>query len=268
MRNLRILTYETPQDPYMNLAFEEAFTRVRSKDLTEDTLRIWRNKDAVIIGYFQYADEVVDLERARELGIKVVRRFTGGGAVYHDLGNINYALAIKDSVENVGELYKKYVKGILEALKILGFDPYVENINDVVVEDHKVSGTAASFRWNTSFFHGAMLVSTDLNRLVSVLKVSKKKLEDKKVLNVKYRVTNLQDVLKRKIENKELVESIVKGFEKMLNAQAYFDIPTKEELLVANILYNGKYSKDEWNLKRLSFSEFEIMEKKIDEVLK
>ncbi len=268
MRKLRILTYETPEDPYMNLAFEEAFTRVRSKDLTDDTLRIWRNKDAVIIGYFQYADEVVDLERAKALGIKVVRRFTGGGAVYHDLGNINYALALKDRVENVGDLYKKYVNGILNALNILGFDPYVENINDVVIQDHKVSGTAASFRWNTSFFHGAMLVSTDLNRLGSVLKVSKKKLEDKKVSDVKYRVTNLQDVLKRKIENRELIESITKGFEKMLNAQAYFDLPTKEELMVANILYSGKYSRDDWNLRRLSFREFETIEKKIDEILK
>ncbi len=268
MRNLRVITYETPEDPYMSMAFEEAFTRVRSKDLTDDTLRIFRHRDAVIIGYFQYADDVVNLEKARELGIKVVRRFTGGGAVYHDLGNINYALAVKYRIENVGELYKKYVNGILEALKILGVDPYVENINDVVVQDHKVSGTAASFRWNTSFFHGAMLVSTDLNRLGSVLKVSKKKLEDKKVSDVKYRVTNLQDVLKRKIENKELVESIVKGFEKMLNAQAYFDIPTREELLVANILYNGKYSREEWNLKRLPFSEFEAVEKKIEEILK
>ena len=268
MNKLRVVLFETPHDPFYSMAYEEAFTRVRSKNLIDDTLRIFRHRDSVIIGYFQYAENEVNLEIAKSMNIMVIRRFTGGGAVFHDLGNMNYAFAFKGKIGNVDNIYKTYVKGALNALKYLGVDATVQNINDIVINNYKVSGTAASIRWNTGFIHGAMLVKTDLNKLAGVLKVSKKKLEDKNISDVKYRVINLSDFLKRDIDYSEIIYALVKGFSDFLEMEYYYDGPTKEELDVADILYKGKYSKDEWNLKRTPFSYYNDLEEKIEEVLK
>ncbi|MGC8584529.1 MAG: lipoate--protein ligase family protein [Thermoplasmata archaeon] len=267
MNKLRVVLFETPHDPYYSMAYEEAFTRVRSKDLTEDTLRIFRHRDSVIIGYFQYAEDEVNLEAAKNMNIMVTRRFTGGGAVFHDLGDINYAFAFKGKIGTVDSIYRIYVKGILKSLNYLGVNADVQNVNDIVVGNHKISGTAASMRWNTSFIHGAMLVKTDLNKLAGVLKVSKKKLEDKNISDVKYRVMNLSDILKREVDYSEIIHSLVKGFSDFLEREYYFDGPTKEELDVADLLYREKYSKNEWNLKRAPFSYFSSVEEKISEIL-
>ncbi len=271
MKTLRVLLYEVPEDPYMNLAFEEAFARARASGLTPDTLRIWRNKDAVIIGYFQRAEEEVDLSLARELGVVVARRFTGGGAVYHDLGNINYAVAL--GPESMGQqgpvemLYGYLIRGALNALRRLGLEPRLENINDIAVGDYKVSGVAGSYRWSAPFLHGSLLVSTDLSRLASLLRVSRKKLLDKKVSSVKYRVARLQDLLGRSIGYHEVIDALVGGFEELLGAEAYFDLPWPEELEAAWILYKYKYSRREWNLERLSSKAFREAEEMLANIL-
>jgi len=85
---LRILIYEIPGNPYKSLAFEEALWRSVRSGASPDTLRIWRHRNAVILGYFQYGEEEVNFDRARELRVDIVRRFTGGGAVYQDLGGL------------------------------------------------------------------------------------------------------------------------------------------------------------------------------------
>ncbi|RLE96973.1 MAG: lipoate--protein ligase family protein [Thermoprotei archaeon] len=269
MRELRVLLYETPHDPYMNLAFEEAFTRVRAADLTCDTLRIWRNDRAVVIGYFQEAGAEVKLAEAEKLGIRVVRRFTGGGAVYHDLGNINFALAIKaEGVKDpISYLYSYLIGGALRALKLLGASPRLENVNDIVVNQRKVSGVAASTRWGVYFLHGCILVNADLTALAKVLRVPKEKLRDKGVSEVKYRVANLSEVLGRELSYRELVKALVKGYEEHLKAESYVDLPSKEEVRVAQLLYEYKYSRNEWNLYRAPHSAFKNLEEKLKEIL-
>ena len=271
MRRLRVLLYEAPENPYMNLAFEEAFARLRAAGITPDTLRIWRNRRAVIIGYFQRAEEEVHLDKARRLGVAVARRFTGGGAVYHDLGNINYAVALGPSPEStrdpIGYLYNYLVRGALNALRILGLNPHLENINDIAVGDYKVSGVAASYRWNAPFLHGALLVSTDLRVLSSILKVSRKKLEDKRVSSVKYRVTLIKELLGRPVRYSEVVGALVKGYEELLGAEAYYDLPWPEELEAARILYEHKYRLEEWNLQRTPAYRFREAERLLSELV-
>ncbi|RLF07064.1 MAG: lipoate--protein ligase family protein [Thermoprotei archaeon] len=254
MSRLRILLYETPDDPYRNLAFEEAFFLARHYDLTkDDTLRIWRNANAVIVGYFQYAKEEVRMDALERIGAKVVRRFTGGGAVYHDLGNINYAITVKKEIlpeeTLVDSLYKFLLSGAINALRKIGVEARIENVNDIVAGDRKISGCAAKYMKNTLFLHGALLVSTDLSKLASVLKISKKKLADKGVASVKYRVTTLTNLLGRSIGYDEIVNALVEGYRELLNADVYFDLPSREELLLAQRLYK-KYTSDEWNFER------------------
>ncbi len=265
---MRVLLYETPGDPYMNLAFEEAFARARGAGLVPDTLRIWRNDRAVVVGYFQLASEEVDLSEAARLGVPVVRRFTGGGAVYHDLGNVNYALAVgAPSSDPIDYAYGRLLRGALAALRRLGAEAEVENVNDIAVRGRKVSGAAATFRWGSCFIHGTLLVDADLGVLSRVLKPPPEKLRSKGVSEVKYRVANLSEILGRRISCREVVEALVEGFEELLGARAYLDVPTRMELEVARLLYRGKYSRPEWNLERFPHHAFASLEEQVASVL-
>ncbi|MGC9210392.1 MAG: lipoate--protein ligase family protein [Acidilobus sp.] len=248
---LRLLLFEEPDDAYFNLAFEEAVPRARGCGAVPDTLRVWRNANAVVIGYFQRADEEVNLDVAESIGAAVVRRFTGGGSVYHDLGNLNYALSISayEGRASLDYIFGELVKGPVNALRSLGLQAEVQNINDVVVQGRKVSGTAATIAWGSAFFHGAMLVSTDLVKLASVLRVPQRKLIDKGVSSVKYRVTNVSEL--RPVSVSELIEALASSFASLLGYEGYYvDLPRSEELEIANVLYNEKYAKREWNYER------------------
>ncbi len=268
-RGLRVLLFETPKDPYYNLALEEALFLLHSKGIIkDDVLRIWRNENAVVIGYFQSPKEEVDLEYADKIKASIVRRFTGGGAVYHDLGNINYAVITHGKTSTVYEIYEYLLKGIIKALKILGLDPWRENINDIVANNRKISGTAASIKGSTLFLHGSLLVSTDLEKLSKILRVSRKKLMDKGVSSVKYRVALVEDLIGRRIGYWEIIDAIVKGYSGLLGLQPYFDMPTKLEVLVADKLYYGKYLKHEWNFERKPSHYFKDVYREIDELLK
>lgn len=269
MKKLRVLLFETPHDPYYNLAFEEALYLLYDKTLGEDpVMRIWRNANAVIIGYFQVAEEEVHLDVAREIGAEVVRRFTGGGAVYHDLGNINYVVITRNTgIRSTEEIYQYLLEGAINALRMLGVEPRLENINDVVANDRKVSGTAATFTPRTLFLHGSLLVSTDLSRLSRVLRISKKKLMDKKVSSVKYRVALLEQVLGRRIGYWEIIDAFVKGYSRLLGAEPYYDMPSRLELEIADKLYKEKYTRREWNMERKPASHFRELYRGIDEII-
>ena len=259
MTKLRVLLFETPEDPYYNLAFEEAFLLARHLGYVEDdTLRIWRNSNAVVIGYFQFAEEEVRIDAVNRLNVKVVRRFTGGGAVYHDLGNINYAIVVRGMRKKgtiIDNLYKYLLGGAVKGIKELGVNARIENINDIVTADRKISGCAAKYLKDTLFLHGSLLVNTDLSKLASVLKISKKKLADKGISSVKYRVTTLNNLLGKNLKYGDIIEALVKGYSSLLNAKPYFDLPSKEEIELANRLYN-KYISVEWNYKRAPSSRF------------
>ena len=269
---LRVLMFETPHDGYYNIAFEEALARARGCNIIDDTLRFFRNKNAVIIGYFQKAEEEVNLDYLKKIDAQLIRRPTGGGAVYHDLGNLNYSIAISydkaKSISPVDYIFSVLINGPINALNSLGFDARLENINDIVVNNRKVSGTAASTSWNALFFHGAMLLSTDMEKLSSVLKIPQKKLIDKGVSNVKYRVTNLFEI-NNKIGIDDIIKSFVNSYQQLLNYDdVYYSIPSKKEIEIASLLYEEKYTKHEWNYNRESHSKFQKLEEQLKELCK
>ncbi|USH00067.1 lipoate--protein ligase family protein [Thermococcus argininiproducens] len=240
---LRILITEF-SDPYLNLAFEETLARVRAKDLIGDTLRIWRNEESVILGRFRKVEEDVNLKNLKRFKVPLIRRFTGGGTVYHDKGCLNYSLVIKRDVNYPLEyLYGVLLRGTLLALKKLGLRGYLKNTNDVVVNERKVSGTAASIRWGVLFLHGSLLINSDLLRLYSFLKIPKWHNFDP----VKYRVANLSTFVKG-IKMEDVVNALIWGYSRVLLEDLTFDDPLKEELKIAKILYEERYSKKEWNL--------------------
>ena len=256
LRKIRVLVYEKPSDAYWNLAVEEAIPRAVAIQKAPPTLRFFRNENAVIIGVFQYAEKEVNLEYALKNDVQIVRRFTGGGAVYHDMGNLNYALSLPFSEFNVPkdiiEYYSFFLNPLVSALKKLGFENVSKGLlNDIELNKRKVGGSAGSTKWNIAFFHGTLLVSTDIDRLSNVLKVPRVKLSDKGVPSVKKRVINLSSV-RPDISQEEIIEEIIKSYSEHLNAEVYEGELGEEERKIAEALYNVKYSRREWNLERLN----------------
>ncbi|MBD6955606.1 MAG: lipoate--protein ligase family protein [Thermoplasmata archaeon] len=258
---MRVLMYEVPGNPHLSMAFEEAMWRELQRGKVPNTLRIWRHRSVAIVGYFQMAEEELNFEKIREHKIDVLRRITGGGAVYQDLGCLVWTIAVKGPKGGgINYIYDFLLKGFVNTLKKFA-TVRVENINDVVVEHNgvgrKVSGTSATFRDEYYLLHGTLLVDTDLQMLSSVLKVPRIKLADKGISEVKYRVTNLNDALGRRVNFDEIIDEMVKSYSELLGERPIYDIPTKDELDLADELYRIKFSTPEWNLLRFPSSYFE-----------
>lgn len=246
--SLRVIIAEWPQNQFFNLAFEEAIYL----EAKHPTLRLWRNDRAVIIGRYQSPILEVNALEAKKLGVKLVRRFTGGGAVYHDLGNVNYALTLPnyESELDIEAMFKIVGEAVVEALKSLGIDgAYYRPLNDVEVDGLKISGMAASKTSKRAFIHGAMLVSSDISTLWRILKISKEKLSDKKLTESKVkRVTTVREVLNKDVSLNEVYEAIANAIAKKFALKAEWGEVKRDEIKKSLDLYRRKYSRLEWNL--------------------
>ena len=241
-------------DPYLNLAVEEAIPRKVGEGKVPNTVRFWRNSNAVVIGYFQSAKHEVDFQACRNSGTTVVRRFTGGGAVYQDHGNLNYAISIRRGdpliPKDLSETFKILSSGAVEGLRMLGLNAEFKPLNNIQIDGRKVSGAAGSIRWGTVFHHGAILVSSNLNVLSKVLIASNGRLKDKHVRSIWQTVTTIRDELGQEISVDEVKEKLRKGIEKAHGIRLVDGVLTKEEELLAEELFQSKYSREEWNLGR------------------
>jgi lipoate-protein ligase A len=250
---VRILEAEF-DDPYYNLAVEEAIPLAVGRGISDPTLRFWRNKNAVVIGRFQCPELEVDLRLAAEKGVRVVRRFTGGGAVYHDRGNVNYALSLRsDANPDMRAYFEMVGKSVAAGLNKLagpGFS-YVP-LNDIAYRESKVSGLAASVGEGYVFVHGALLANVDLSLLSSVLRPPPEKFEGKAVRSVAKRVINLSEIAGRNVTFEEVRDATVEGFKEVMGFEPYRDELSDEEEKIADQLYKDKYSTLEWSLGSLT----------------
>ncbi|MEM0014665.1 MAG: biotin/lipoate A/B protein ligase family protein [Zestosphaera sp.] len=243
---LRTFTAEWPGNQFFNLAFEEGFYSVAR----EPTIRFWRNDRVVIIGRFQSPVLEVNAVEALGLGVRLVRRFTGGGAVYHDLGNLNYALALPGYSLDVEEAFRLVGEAVAEALKDLGVkDAYYRPLNDIEVGGLKVSGMAAHRSHDRIFVHGAMLLSSDISVLWRVLKVSEVKLSDKRFTGSRVkRVVTVSEALGRAVSPEEVIDAILEVLARRMRLRIKQSDVGREELVKALDLYRSRYSRLEWNL--------------------
>jgi lipoate---protein ligase len=253
METWRLVDLEYRKDPFMNLAVEEAIPRVVGEGKAPSTVRFWHNSNTIVIGCFQSAKLEVNMETCKETGTEIVRRFTGGGAVYHDSGNLNYAISLRKGHslvpgQNLQSVFEKLSEGSVQGLRKLGVRAEFQPINDIQVNGRKVSGAAGSIRWNSVFHHGCILVNSDLSILGKVLNVSRAKLEDKHVASVQKRVTTVRDELGRDVSTREVRDAIVDGIESCYGVRVEPGDLGKEELGLAEELYQTKYSRLEWNL--------------------
>lgn len=247
------LTDISVEDPYLNMAIEEAIPHAVGEGLVPPTLRLWQNDNAVIIGYFQSALQEVWLDECKKLGTAVIRRFTGGGAVYHDGGNINYAISCSEKDKRVPmdilESYRFFCHGVVRGLSKLDIRAEFAPINDVVVGGRKISGTAQTRQWGVVFTHGTLMVNVNIPVMVKVLRISEKKLSDKVAKSIAERVTTI--ALEREgVTVGEGKKALVAGFEEILGVSFESDKLTKWELDLAKKLREEKYARQEWNFKR------------------
>jgi len=249
----RILDLEY-DDPYMNLAVEEAIPRKVGEGKVPNTVRFWRNLNAVVIGYFQSAKLEVNLEACKSLGTTISRRFTGGGAVYQDRGNLNYAISIRKGhrliPEDLLETFKILSSGAVEGIRMLGLNAGFKPLSDIQVNGRKVSGAAGSMRWGTVFHHGSILISSDLSILSKVLSAPDRRLKDKHVRSVRKAVTTIRGELGRDISVDEVKEKLRMGIEKAFKIKLVDGTITREEKLLAEELFQSIYSTEIWNLGR------------------
>jgi lipoate-protein ligase A len=175
--------------PHFNLAMEEYV--LRHFDPGGEYLLLWQNEPAIIIGRHQNALEEIHQAYVKENKIHVVRRLSGGGAVYHDLGNLNFTF-IKKAVRSEMLDFKAFTQPVVHALKKLGIRAQQSGRNDLTIAGKKFSGNAQYLHRNNILHHGTLLFDSDLTVLGKALRVQADKIESKGVKSVKSRVTNIR----------------------------------------------------------------------------
>lgn len=244
MKKLRLLINRDCTDAYTNLAFEEYLLK-HSPYGDDGIFMLWRNAPSVIIGKNQNAYREINKPFLDENSIKLVRRMTGGGAVFHDLGNVNFTFIGKD--EN-GELdFSKYALPVAKAISALGVNAVLNGRNDICVDGRKFSGTAQCIEKGRVLHHGTLLYDADLSRLSGALKVNSEKLKDKGIRSVESRVTNLKSLTGSTFEPIEFMQYVAKSYADGFDGEVIKEYVDPSKIDKVTALVKEKYSSFEWN---------------------
>jgi len=238
-------------DPYFNLAAEEYLIRHTDDDIA----MLWRNSPAVIIGKNQNAFCEVDLDFTRTHDIAVVRRLTGGGAVFHDPGNINFTFispphgALSEGIQAGGLDFAHFCAPILDALRAIGVDASLSGRNDIVADGRKISGNAQCVLDGVTMHHGTLLFSAELARMQGALRADPAKLHSKGIASVRSRVANIADLQSKVTGAEEFLACLTYALEQRysVTAERFTDDMTAQ----IRALAEEKYASDAWNLDRM-----------------
>jgi lipoate-protein ligase A len=227
--------------PDFNLALEE----YALCDMGREAVILWRNEASVIVGRNQNAYEEIDVDYVRERGIKVIRRQSGGGAVFHDLGNVNYTI-IRDMESGDFNNYELFTRPILGYLASFGIPAELQGRNDLVIKGAKFCGNAQAAQKGRIMHHGCILYSADFSRLVGALKPRDIKFESRGVKSVRKRVTNIADHMEHPMPVEEFMSGLADYFMKNTAGMTPRSL-TPEDLDAVRVLARNKYSSWEWN---------------------
>ncbi len=228
-------------DAYFNLALEQYLLDSKEGNI----FMLWRNDRAVIIGKNQNAYAELDVDYVGKNNIKVVRRLTGGGAVFHDVGNINFSFIVPETEKAVLD-FARFTNPIIDALKSLG----IENVclsgrNDIMIDGVKISGNAQSSYNGKTLHHGTLLYSADLSMLSGALKVDPEKIKSKGIKSVRNRVGNIKDFLKTDMSVADFMDYLEKYVARETKSEVVY--LTKEDIIATQKLADEKYSSWDWN---------------------
>lgn len=175
-------------DPWHNLALEEYLMEIVKEN--EIYLYLWQNKDTVVIGRNQNPWKECRCKVLESNGGKLARRLSGGGAVYHDLGNLNFTFVMDKNIYDLN----RQLQVIIDAVKAMGINAEFSGRNDITIDGKKFSGNAYYFKKFAAYHHGTILVDTDFDKLINYLQVSKEKIISKGIESVRSRVINLKSI--------------------------------------------------------------------------
>ncbi|WP_374049810.1 lipoate--protein ligase [Neobacillus sp. PS3-34] len=230
-------------DPTINLAIEEY--ALKNLDINETYLLFYINKPSIIIGKNQNTIEEINTEYVEGNGIQVVRRLSGGGAVYHDLGNLNFSFITKDDGESFHN-FRKFTEPVIEALQKLGVNAELSGRNDILAEGRKISGNAQFSTRGRMFSHGTLLFDSEMDHVVSALNVKKDKIESKGIKSIRSRVANISEFLSDIISIEEfrslLLKNIFGGLEEIPEY-----VLTEEDWEKIYQLSEERYRNWDWN---------------------
>lgn len=231
---------ESPyNDPYYNLALEEYIFN----NIQEDVFMLWQNENTIVVGNYQNTVEEINAGFVKEHNIKVVRRLSGGGAVYHDLGNINYTFITEKKGQNAFQ-FQHFTQTIVDVLGQLGVPVEFQGRNDLVVAGKKFSGNSQYIKGNKILHHGTILFDSDLDTIGKALNVGEAKIKSKSIKSVRSRVVNLSEFMKN-VTLQQFYSAIKKHILLKGGVQNY--ILTKEDENQILKLRDEKYSTWKWN---------------------
>lgn len=259
------LIEEIDNDVYHNLAIDESLARTLAKqDEKVNTLRFWRSDSAVVIGRFQCVHEEVNLAYCDENQIAIARRFTGGGTVYHDQGNLNFSICVDKKERYVPrslkDIYERFIGSVADSLHSIEvpavYDPEGACIR---IGGLKITGTAGWLKRGIAFLHGTLLIDADLvslheslnppeNQPVYLRDKSRIRCTDSKrdvVTNISAEVVNCPNL-------EDIKASIVDSIESVSGQSTEKGELTKVEKDTSQVLYQSRYSKSSWNLGTLA----------------
>ncbi|SMO92443.1 lipoate--protein ligase [Melghirimyces algeriensis] len=233
-------------DPRINLAIEEY--ALKHLPMEETYLLFYINEPSIIIGRNQNTVEEIHVDTCREQGIHVVRRLSGGGAVYHDKGNLNFSFITKDDGDSFLN-FRKFTDPVIKALHRLGVNAELTGRNDIQVGEKKISGNAQFTTKGRMFSHGTLMFDVDLERVADVLKVKEEKFQSKSTKSIRSRVANIRDFMTTKMSIEEF---------RMYLLQCIFeeatDIPqyhlSESDWKVIRQISKERYSNWDWNFGR------------------
>lgn len=246
-------------DPEYNMAFEEyCFRNLPLED--EEYVFLWSNSPTILLGKNQNAYQEINEKYISENGIKVVRRITGGGAIYQDLENLNFSFVTKTK-GNEKINFKKYYIPIVNALKKIGVNAELSGRNDVTINGQKCIGASQSVWQGRVLSDGSILFNVEMETMSKALTVRKEKLESKGVKSVRSRVTNIKPYLKRDITVDEFKDELLKAIFEVENQEPVEYKLSEEELEGVMKIYKERFSRKEWNYGASPKSEYSHYER-------
>jgi lipoate---protein ligase len=236
------------RNPYFNLALEEY--ALRSLPPKDSYFILWQNDPAIIIGAGQNTIDEIDPAFVRDRGIHVVRRRSGGGAVYHDEGNLNFSF-ITDRAGRGAFDFKKFTGPVIRTLHKLGISSAFSDRNDLVIDGRKFSGNAQYVTKDRLLHHGTLLVQSDLDNLQRALNVADDKFKSKGIRSVKSRVTNISEHLGERIPMIRLKTLLLAAIAEEEKEMGEYRL-TARDLKAVHRLMHTRYLRWNWNFRSIA----------------
>lgn len=230
------------KNPYINLALEEYC--LKNVLMDEDYFILWQNKPSIIIGKNQNTLQEINSSFVDQRKTYIVRRISGGGAVYHDLGNLNFTFISK--VQDIDQVdFKKYVTPIINVLEEMGIPAVLSGRNDITVAGKKISGNAQRIHQDRLMHHGTLLFDVNLEHLARALKVSVDKIQSKGIESIRSRVSNIKDYIQEEMNVIEFHHRIERALSN--NYQSQEIKLTRADLEKVQALAMAQYATWNWN---------------------